>query len=339
MFKLIKNVVVFLSLIIAVLVVTPKVKAASNIAGGDFFQGFNNTTQQGTWRDPVDGSSGQIIEFRIIVHNSGDAPAERVQVWGTLNGQVPQDPSNQQVLTARIANAAFGGGEVTDTVTVNILGHPEGLRYVPRHARLQGVTSLFNCPSACDIPDNIVGGIGIGDVAAGDRVELAYKVSITNTVVTATLTPTTPPATATPTPTTAPAATATPTPTTSVSSPGIGGTLQCPAGFTATIVGTNMICIQNNNNNTNNNTNTQNQTQTNNQSVNITNSSSSTASAPQGTVLAAASTLPKTGLPLTVWGLMSLVPIGLKVRKFAKGFGKDASDSPNYIWEERQFKK
>src|SRR3989344_170854 len=312
--------------------------AAASLQGGDFFQAFNNTAQAGTWTDPVTGQSGQIIEFRVTARNSGDEVAENVQVWGSITGQVPQDPANTNVLTARISNSNFGGAELTDTVTVNVSGNPEGMRYVNGHARLNGVTNLFNCPNTCDIGDSVLGGINVGNIAAGDFVEVTYKATLTNTpVVTPTPTPTvqvtptpTPTVSITPTPTPTTAATPTPTPTTT----------------------------QQGNTNTNTNTNTQSQSQTNTQSQTATTGSSSSTSSSSSnsnvtvnnpnpqvvtvvkeTQVAGVSTtkeLPKTGLPLLAWAAAAFLPAGARLRKFnqvSKGL-----ISANYIWEEREFK-
>lgn len=197
------------------------VQASAHLSGGDFMQAFNNTTQEGTWRDPVNAAPGQIVEFRVIARNDGDQPAEDVQVWGSVSGQVPQDPANQIVITGKIHTASFGGNSETDTATVNVTGGvPQGLRYVAGHARLNGVTNKFNCPNTCDIGDNVLGGINVGTIQPGDFVEVTFKAGLTNVpgvtptptmTPVPTPTPTTPVPTATPTPTNVPTATPTPT--------------------------------------------------------------------------------------------------------------------------------
>lgn len=52
---------------------------------------------------------------------------------------------------------------------------------------------------------------------------------------------------------------------------------------------------------------------------------------------AAAKKLPETGLPPLAWAIAIFIPIGLKMKKFAKIKG-DLEGSPNHIWEEREFK-
>lgn len=47
--------------------------------------------------------------------------------------------------------------------------------------------------------------------------------------------------------------------------------------------------------------------------------------------------LPKTGLPALAWVTAALIPVGLKLSRFYKVKGQ-LTDSPNYLWEERQFK-
>jgi hypothetical protein len=280
------------------------VQAAAQLQGGDFMQVFNNTTQEGTWRDPVTATSGQIIEYRITAKNIGDEPAHDVQVWGSIDGRVPQGPSNQLVITGKIANANFGGTELTDTATVNITGQAEGLRYVPGHARLNGVTDKYNCPNTCDIPDIVLGGFNVGTIQPGDFVEVTFKGGLTNT----------PGSTPTVTPTVAP--TVTPTP---------GQNLQCPAGFNGTISGSNIVCVQ------------QSQTATGGSatanatggSVNITTTNPTTQTV---------SSLPKTGLPIAAWAMSGLLPVGLGFKRF----GKNLSDNKNiaaYLWQEREYQK
>lgn len=313
-------------------------QAAASLAGGDFFQAFNNTTQEGTWRDPVSGAPGNVIEFRVTAKNNGDEVARRVQVWGSTTGQVPQDPASQHVFSAKIAHV--GGPELTDTVTVNIIGKPQGMRYRVGHARLQGVTNLYNCPSACDIGDNVLGGIEVGDIQPGTFVEVTYKADITNDVE-PTPTPT-PSPTPTPTPSPSPTPTPTPTPSPAVSpspspSPAAGG-VSCPDGTTQELRDNVIVCVQTINTNTN--TNTQTQTQNNNQNVTVTQTAPApavvAAAAPSGQVLGVKE-LPKTGLPLVAWTALALLPAGLKIKKFSK-VGEDAKSDPNYLWENRQFK-
>jgi len=301
---------------------TTRVSASAHLAGGDFMQAFNNTTQEGTWRDPITATSGQIVEYRVIVRNDGDQPAEDVQVWGSVAGQVPQDPSSQLVITSRIKTASFGGNEQTDTATVNVTGTPEGMRYVPGHARLNGVTSRFNCPNTCDISDEVLSGINIGTVAPGDFVEVAFKAGLTNTpATTPTPTPTTP-VTPTPTVTTTP----TPTPT---------GTIT--PSPTPTQVPTNIT-----NNITNSNSQSQSQTQNNNQTVNVTQAAPAPVVVTQPVSEVKGTTtvtqLPKTGLPLAAWALSGLLPIGAGLKKFG-GKNQTNQDSAHYLWQRREFDK
>jgi len=200
-------------------------RAAASLQGGDFMQAFNNTTQEGTWRDPVSANPGDVIEFRVTVRNNGDTPARDVQVWGSVTGQVPQDPAQQLVITGKI-NDPDAASSITDTATVNINGNtPVGMRYYPGHARINGVTDIYNCPNTCNISDNgVLGGFEIGDIAPGDFAELTFKASLSAITPTPTPTPTptitptpTPTVSVTPTPTPTPTVTITPTPTPTIS--------------------------------------------------------------------------------------------------------------------------
>jgi uncharacterized repeat protein (TIGR01451 family) len=156
--------------------------AFAHLQGGNFAVGFNNTTQTGTWRDPIDATAGQIVEFKITAKNDGDQVATDVQIVGSTSGQVPQGLAKQLIMTSRIASSAFGSTIETDTVTVNITSpNDEGLRYVLGHARIQGVTDLYNCPTACDLPDsvNVLGGFEVGDIQPGAAVEVGFKATVT----------------------------------------------------------------------------------------------------------------------------------------------------------------
>lgn len=54
--------------------------------------------------------------------------------------------------------------------------------------------------------------------------------------------------------------------------------------------------------------------------------------------VAGAKELPKTGLPALAWAAGALIPLGMKLRGFRK-FSTGLISSPNYIWEDRQFKR
>lgn len=58
---------------------------------------------------------------------------------------------------------------------------------------------------------------------------------------------------------------------------------------------------------------------------------------PQAGQVLGSKELPKTGLPALAWVTAALIPIGLKMRGFSKVKGQ-LKDSPNYLWEERQYK-
>lgn len=53
--------------------------------------------------------------------------------------------------------------------------------------------------------------------------------------------------------------------------------------------------------------------------------------------VAGAKELPKTGLPALAWAIGAFVPMGMKLRKFAKGASANTSN-PLFIWEDRKFK-
>lgn len=122
-------------------------------------------------------------------------------------------------------------------------------------------------------------------------------------------------------------------------------TQQCPSGTTEIKEGNSIVCVINTNVNNN-----QNSIQNNFNPV-ITVSPSpqvvkaivteATPSAQPKVVEVAGVTsvkeLPKTGAPLAAWGLISLLPIGIRLRRFGSSFKKLAN--ANFIWEERELKK
>jgi|SRR3989344_9361431 len=140
-------------------------------------------------------------------------------------------------------------------------------------------------------------------------------------VVTPTPTPT-PVVTPTPTPV------VTPTPTPVVSATPAPSTFTCIAGKHVEIKDSQLVCIEN----TNTNTNTNIISNEFNPSININNEPKVI-----GVATTEAKSLPKTGLPLVAWAFTGLIPAGLRLRKVNKS--SSASESANFIWEERQLVK
>lgn len=280
------------AIVLATTLTPATVSAAANIDGGNFMTATNNTSGNGTWGDPVSAKPGEAIEFRVQVWNNGDATAERVQVIGDLSA--PDSNTLQAKATIQSANLST----MQDTATINVEGgSAQSFAYIPGHARIFGVTNLYNCPSGCAFTDDIAGrGVEVGDIPAGQSVQVAFKAYVSNAV------------SATPTPT----PTATPTPST----PPSGGQSQSQNQSQSQTVNVN---------NTNNNNNT----------VTV---NTPAVAAPQvvSQSTSTAKALPKTGLPLAAVGMSALLPVGLKLRK--RFTGSD-TDSANFIWEERLFKK
>lgn len=347
-------------------------KAAASIEGGNIMTVSNNPEQSG-WQDPVNANPGQIVEFRIVVHNNGDAVQNRVQAVASVDGNPSANPQGH--ISLRLP----GGSEATDindSATVHIRdGSAQSLSLLPGHTRFFGVTNLFNCPTGCDISDSLAnGGMEVGNVDVDQYVQLTFKANLSGTAPTPTPTPTntpTPTPTNTPTPTSTPTPTVTPTATpTGTITPTPTGTitptptpqgaqnilLKCPDGHILNIVAGgdvnfNALCQSQQQQQTQ--TQTQTSTNTNNNSnSNCTGSNSCSGTAnvnltltqpqPQvlgtSTVISGVTTLPKTGLPLAAWGALSFIPAGLKLRKNGKGQLVDETITANYLWEEKQFK-
>ncbi len=317
-------------------VVTPPPSGGtSRLEGGNFMTGFNNTTQAGTWRDPVEAVPGDVIEFKVRAYNTGSAAAPGVQMWGSITGQVPQDPALQLVITGKI-NDPSAASSLTDTTTVNITnGVPVGMRYYPGHARINGVTEVYNCPNTCDIPDaGVLGGLTVGTIQPNDFVELSFKASLI--AVGSTPTPTPTPGPATPTP-----------------APQGGNTTN-----TNTNVGVNV------NTNTNTNTNTANASASASAQGGSATTGPITINVPAntntitreiireiqarggnvgvgtsaGTQVLSITQLPKTGLPILAWTALAFVPAGFRLRRFSS-LKRDLENHPSFIHEDRQFKR
>lgn len=166
---------------------------------------------------------------------------------------------------------------------------------------------------------------------------------------------------ATPTPTPTPTTTVTPTPLPpSVATPTITPTLvstarvnvitsgvTCPAGFTGTMSGSTLVCVQ------------QIQTQTQiasggsasatatGGSVNVTLTSNSvptitptptTAPSQSKAEVLGTTSLPKTGLPLMAWSLSGLLPLGLGMKRLDKNTIV-SQNFGNFIWQKREYLK
>ncbi len=49
--------------------------------------------------------------------------------------------------------------------------------------------------------------------------------------------------------------------------------------------------------------------------------------------------LPKTGLPLLAWAAGAFIPAGMGLKRFGRKLVEDMIDHPQFMWEERQFKR
>lgn len=258
----------------------------------------------GGWARSVAAIRGALVEFRVEITNEGDDVADHVQ----LTGQMPNNIGNSFNFPVIIQSAINGGSPVNDSVTVTVIdGSNQQFAYEPGHVRIAGVTNLHNCPNVCNIGDAVVtqGGFEVGDIGAGQTIQVLYKARMSNVVV----------ATPTPTPTTRPAATPTPTPTSGAGA-GQGGQSQGNCTGANSCSGSANV------------------------TVNTPPAQVALAAAAPRVVSAATagvSELPKTGLPLAGLGLAGLLPIGLKLRKFGKGQKDDYSAKS--IWEERELSR
>ena len=172
---------------------------------------------------------------------------------------------------------------------------------------------------------------GSGNWTCSDADLKGYMVWFSGACVAPTATPT-PVFVATPTPTSTPTQVITPT-------PAENNVVECPSGTVfGGINGSNIICVQQSQ------TQTQSSLSTSNAStgaINITlaGNPQSSGITPVKTVLVAGATeLPKTGLPLAAWSLGGLFPLGIKLRKWGH-FAKKSTESAHYLWQKREWGK
>lgn len=144
-----------------------------------------NVTQNGgtrNWVETTNAKPGEVVEFLVKVRSDGDEAAKAIIVRGNL----PTTEGNQLKGSATIEATHYGAEQIIDTATINVDGGSvQSLRYVPGHARFFGVSSAYNCPNGCSMPDSIMNlGVLIGDLPAGKEVQLTFKAHVTNWVAT-----------------------------------------------------------------------------------------------------------------------------------------------------------
>lgn len=205
-------------------VVTAQDKAVFDT--GDLFQAVNNTLNETNWRDQVNASMGNVIQFKFHIVNKGPDYSRNT----TVHVQIPWDTGKlQNKLTSTATVDADNAEPFSDSQTVTVGNGSTYMWPYDGHYMINGVTDLYNCPNGCVLPKNFLWDpMNIGRIQPGGVVEVFFKASVVGIQtptptptksVTPTPTPThtpTPTMTPTVTPTGTPGATPTPTPTTSV---------------------------------------------------------------------------------------------------------------------------
>lgn len=201
---------------------------------GDTFQGVNNTFAEQNWRDEINATMGNIIQFKFRIVNDGNFESRGTKVWIQIPWD-PKKPSSTLVSSAQVT--ADNADSMTDTATVNLTGTPSFLWPYDGHYVIVGTTNLFNCPNGCPITREFLDHLmPIGNIIPGASVEILFKSSVFN-IASSTPTPT-PTATPTMTPTATPTSTPSPSPT-----PTSGPTSSCQ-NLTASITsGTKPLTI------------------------------------------------------------------------------------------------
>lgn len=142
--------------------------------GGNIFDGGNRTSGTVDWQDPIPAQAGEVIEFRVVIANIGDAPAGNVNVRAELQ----QDPPANNLIS-RVFISGGGAETVTDTATVGVSGGPQVLSYISGHTRKFGP----GCEQGCNVADGVAfHGIDVGTVQPGENnsFQVAFKAYVSN---------------------------------------------------------------------------------------------------------------------------------------------------------------
>lgn len=142
--------------------------------GGNIFDGGNRTSGTVDWQDPIPAQAGEVIEFRVVIANIGDAPAGNVNVRAELQ----QDPPANSLIS-RVFISGGGAETVTDTATIRVSGGSQVLSYIPGHTRQFGP----GCEQGCNIADGVAfHGIDVGTVQPGENnsFQVAFKAYVSN---------------------------------------------------------------------------------------------------------------------------------------------------------------
>jgi len=197
---------------------------------GDQFKAVNNSLSETNWRDQVNASMGNVIQYKFHIVNKGPDYSRNT----TVHIQLSWDPKQlKSILTSTATVDADNAEPFSDSQTVTVGNGATYMWPYDGHYAINGVTDLYNCPNGCELPKNFLWGpMNIGRIQPGGVVEVAFKASVVGIMPTPTpthvITPTpTPTVTVTVTPT--PTITVTPTPTTTGTPNECGGT--CGSNF------------------------------------------------------------------------------------------------------------
>lgn len=155
MFKFLKKATLAIA---AVAVVSgPVAFAAGQIEGGNIYR-VKNVTQNSAFTDPVTGTCGDTVQFRVRIHNPGPEEINNVRVAATL----PATASTSHSSTVTVS-ASDAPDVITDTAGVN-LDKAGKLNYIngsaelldPNGAKLQNLSDSIvnggvNLPSAIGV--------------------------------------------------------------------------------------------------------------------------------------------------------------------------------------------
>ncbi|MCX6816574.1 MAG: hypothetical protein NTZ93_01780 [Candidatus Beckwithbacteria bacterium] len=188
---------------------------------GNIFDGGNRTDRTTGWEDPIPADPGEVIEFRVLVNNSGQSNIDNTSVRASF----PDSDATNITATALLSGS--GAEDVSDNVIVNVSGtNGQRLVYIPGHTLKWGP----GCSSGCSLPDGItIHGVSLGTVEPGTEksYQVTFKAYVSNQVPSPSPSPSaspspSPSASPNPSPSVSPSPSLSPSPSPSPNAPAAG---------------------------------------------------------------------------------------------------------------------
>ena len=157
------------------------------IEGGPIYL-IKNVTQNVDFANPATANPGDVLEYRVRIHNPGPSPITDVMVKATLDSNVSTSHSS----TVTVSSASADPTSTSATAVLN-LSSAQSISYVP------GSTELLddNAQVISNLPDGITAGgegidIGTVNVSITNRRYVEFEVKVGTTPTPPITPPTTP---------------------------------------------------------------------------------------------------------------------------------------------------